>query len=906
MTETLITTKFFKPRLSPNLVERPRLIRRLNTGLDKALTLISAPAGYGKSTLIAHWLENIVRPSCWLGLDMGENDAVGFITNFVAAIQQIDPTIGTKVLSLMQVPRLPALEIMMASLINDIARKTESFVAVLDDFHVISNPVVQKMVSLLINRMPPRMHLVISTRHDPLFPLARLRSRGQITELRQNDLVFLEQEAAEFVNQSLGIRLEPVDLALLEQRTEGWIAGLQLAVHSLRYLDSDQISQFITNFSGRHHFVLDYLTEEVLQRQSPEISAFLLQTCVLDRLSGSLCDAVINAQDSYQEMDSVDDFPALSGSSQSILEYLDRANLFLVPLDDERKWYRYHQLFVDLLRARLQERSPGMVPKLYKRASDWCEANGLGPTAVDYAFAAGDIDRAAGVIKRLIRKTTTWSRVGVGVFLGWMDRLPADRINSCPWLRLYRSRAFAVTGRLDAADDVLTETELFIRANPTDVPDGDILLETIAVDRQGYAILRGDVRKVLDTVQNELAWLSPDKPVSHIRPLVLLGIASLQAGEIDRAFDGYSRAIMVARTAGIKFADHSLATGMAQVLMAKGQLEQANQMCQQSLSSTAGNPVLAPAEGQLRLTWARILYERNDLENARQQLMKGLGLINHLGSVEGLALGYALLALTLLALGDRSEGQSAMLQAVQLARGSNIDRIIRLLLAYQTRYWLIQGLIDPAVRWAVEYERIGETDYLREFEDLTLARVYLSAGRIRDAWNLLERFKEAGRNGSIIDVLALRAIACMEKDMDGALDSLGKSLILAEPEGYCRLYVDHGESLRRLLIRAAAKGVYPDYTRKLLAAFQGPLVEKAGEEISPVQPLDLVEPLTTREIDVLRLLSTGHTNREIAEKLFISMHTVKSHARNLYAKLQVRSRRQAVYKARELGMLPHL
>jgi LuxR family maltose regulon positive regulatory protein len=388
----------------------------------------------------------------------------------------------------------------------------------------------------------------------------------------------------------------------------------------------------------------------------------------------------------------------------------------------------------------------------------------------------------------------------------------------------------------------------------------------------------------------------------QLRPLVLLGLGLLQTGDSDGAQRALSQAIQLAQRFGIKFADPSLTTGMAQVLLVKGQLEQADRLCQESLNAIGDNPVLAPAEGQLRMTWARILYERDELENALKQLRQGLDMINQLGSVEGVAVGYALLAMTQLLLGDRYGAQSAIRQAVQLALGSNIDRIVQLIMAYQARFWLLQGLIDPAKRWAAEYKKIKDTEYLREFEDLTLVRVYLASGRTDTALSVLAQFEDAGRNGTMIDVLALQAIARREKDLDSALEYLGRSLALAEPEGYCRLYVDHGEPMRHLLTRIVNSGLFPDYGQKLLKGFRTSS-RKEADDLLLVQPIEMIEPLTAREFDVLNLLAAGHTNKEIADKLFISIHTVKTHARHLYEKLQVRGRRQAVYKARELGLI---
>ena len=554
MAAPLLTTKLYIPPIRPEVVPRPRLLEHLNAGLDRKLTLVSAPAGYGKTTLISAWLHTADVPFAWLSLDEGDNDPVRFFTYLIAALQGIDVEIGHSVQGWLEAPQPPALEELAATLINDIAAVPGSFVLVLDDHHVITERAIHESISFLLERQPPQMHLVIATRHDPPVPLARLRARGELVEVRQSDLCFTVEEAAAFLNQSLGLDLSASEVALLGERTEGWIAGLQLAGLSMQGRDAESVAHFIREFSGRHHFILDYLTDEVLKRQAEPVQDFLLRTSILERMCGPLCDAVVDQDAGPDGVEHRD--------GQAMLEELQQANLFVVPLDDERKWYRYHHLFAQLLRARLDETRPGLAADLHRRAATWHEENGLGFGAVQHALATGDHALAAAVIERTILKLDIWSSTEITTVLGWMKALPDDVVRTRPWLRLFIARTLYVSGQWETTDQMLQDLEDWLYDNP-ETPEAQRLLALVVADRAGYALVRGEVRKGKELVRRMLARASQDEMLIDVRAAAMLGMAHVRAGEVVEAQRAFSQAVNAApgRAHGLCHCAHHLQSG---------------------------------------------------------------------------------------------------------------------------------------------------------------------------------------------------------------------------------------------------------------------------------------------------------------------------------------------------------
>jgi LuxR family maltose regulon positive regulatory protein len=901
MTPSLLTTKLYIPPIRPEVVPRPRLIERLNAGLYRKLTLVSAPAGYGKTTLVSTWLHGTDLPFAWLSLDEGDNDPIRFFTYLVAALQEIDAQMGRSVQERLEAPQTPPFESLVAVPINDIASAPRRFVLVLDDHHAIAERAIHEGIGFLVDRQPPQMHLVIATRQDPPLPISRLRARGEMTEIRRQELCFTPEEAASFLNRSLGLDLPASEVAILGERTEGWIAGLQLAGLSMQGRDAEGRAHFIDEFSGRHHYILDYLTDEVLGRQPEPIQTFLLRTCILDRMCGPLCDA-LNGQEARPG-------DALPRDGQATLERLQKANLFVVPLDDERRWYRYHQLFAQLLRARLREMYPGRAIELHRQAASWYEENGLGYDAVRHAIATQDDALAAAVIERAILKLDTWSSADITTVLGWIKALPDEVVHTRPWLRLFLSRTLYITGHREATDQMLQDLEVWLQDN-ADVPEAERLLNLVVADRAGYASVHGELRQARELAERMLERAPKADVLTRVRALAILGMAYYRAGAVAEAHQAFSEAVDSGREEDrIRFAIGPVVSNLAEIGFIQGHLRLAWQICQQAVEIGTVDGQRHATTGFARLEQAKILYEWNDLEAAERSLLEGLELLRRGGIGEHFGNMHAVLAQIRQAQGDRAGAQSAIQQAVQIAESASIRRLSIQALAYQTRIWLAQGELELARRWARDYGQVGETEYLREYEDLTLARVMLADGQAYEALVLLDSLlraaETAGRGGRVIEALALRALAHQtQAHTNRAVDDLARALELAEPEGFVRTFVDEGEPMAALLRRAASRGIAPAYASTLLAVFRAS--EPQGSTALPVHAQPLVEPLSDRELEVLHLLADGLTNAEIAQRLVISLPTVKSHTRSIYGKLGVHSRKQAVARARELGILPSL
>jgi LuxR family maltose regulon positive regulatory protein len=905
MATPLLTTKLYIPPARPDWVPRPHLIARLNAGLYHKVTLISAPAGSGKTTLASAWLSRLRKPAAdrgqaieeepahrdvaWLSLDEGDSDPARFFAYLLAALGTVEASLGQGVRHLLEASQLLPIQPLVAALINDLAARPEPLVLALDDYHTIDDLTIHEALSMLVERQPANLHLVLITRLDPPLPLSRLRGRGQVTEIRQGDLRFTSEEAARFLNESMGLQLAPSEVVLLESRTEGWIAGLQLAALSMQGRDRESVAGFIAGFSGRYHFLLDYLTDEVLGQQSEMIQTFLLRTSILKRMCGPLCDALLQTES--------------QGEGKKILAHLEAANLFTVPLDDEHRWYRYHSLFGELLRARLQETQPEQLPELHRRAAAWYEQEGSGVEAVHHALASQDDELAAAVIERTITRLSTWSRADVAMIQQWLQALPDNVTRDRPWLQLFASRTLYVSGQPEAASRTLQELERWLRDHP-ELPDAERLVRLAIVDRASYAVVLGDVQQAKQLARQVLTGAPDDDPIGRFRTPAILGMAHSRAGEVSEAHRAFSQASEFALAAGLSFAAVPFLCNLADVEIKQARLRQAKQTCEQAGQLAVVDGVPASVAGFVGLEMSKILYEWNDLDAAEHHLLEGLELLSQSGVSESFGSGHAVLAQLKQALGDHEGARAAAQQALHIAQRDNIPRLIGLTSAYQARIWLAQGRLDLAARWARDYQQVGETEYLREFEDLTLVRALLAEGRPAETLALLNPMlssaTDAGRMGPVIEIQALRALAFHALDEpDAALDAIEQALAVAEPEGYVRLFVDLGQPIVALLKGAGSRGVKPQYISRLLAAF-------APHE--PLQPdlerQPLVEPLTDRELEVLQLLAGRLSNRELGRRLFISLPTVKSHTRSIYGKLGVHNREQAVARARALGILP--
>ncbi len=891
MPTQILATKLYIPPPRPNAVLRPRLGERLNEGLaaGRRLTLISAPAGFGKTTLVGEWIARCGQPAAWLSLDAGDNDPAGFLIYLVAALQTAAPGIGAGMLAGLRAHRSqpPNIEGLMSGLLNELASRAEPLILALDDFHVIEAPALSQALTFLVEHLPPQLHLVITTREDPPFPLARWRVRGQLTELRAADLRFTPAEAAEFLNQVMGLSLSAEDVAALEARTEGWIAGLQLAALSLQGLPLPDAAGFIRSFTGSHHFVLDYLVEEVLGRQPVGIQAFLLHTSILDRLCGPLCDAVVCAAPS---------------SGQANLDFLERANLFVVPLDDERRWYRYHHLFAELLRQRLgQSLAPEAIAELHIRASEWCENNGLVFEAFRHATAANDVERGVRLMESK-RMPIHVQSVALAI-AGWLESLPKSLRDARPALWWKQASLLLLIGQTAGVEELLlaTEAALAAAALPGVEPDDATrnLIGKIAVARATLAQIQAQPDAILFQARRALEYLHPNNLPYRSTATRTLGFAHYLQGDRAGASQAYAEALSLARAAGDVPNAILASIRLGQIQESESQLRLAAETYRQVLQLVGDySPPNSPVA---YLGLARICYEWNDLAAAEQYGEKSLQLARQYDQIiDRTILSELFLARLKVAQGDAIGAARLLTQTEQMARQKNFTFRIPDIAAAQAMICLHEGKIAEAAELARQHDL-----------PLVRARVLIAQKEPAAALVILESLQKQYEEKGLADG-ALRAmiVASLALDARGekqeAMERLGEALALAEPNGFIRLFVDEGEQMATLLSATAAQGIMPDYVSRLLAAFQSP-VKGAEKTTNPapysVHASSLVEPLSGRELEILKLIVQGLSNREIGERLFLALDTVKGHNRRIFGKLQVESRTEAIARARELGLL---
>jgi LuxR family transcriptional regulator, maltose regulon positive regulatory protein len=915
----LLETKLYVPRrrLRPGLVPRPRLIQRLDRGVERRLTLVSAPAGFGKTTLLAEWVAGAAGEgrAAWLSLDQGDNNLERFWSYVVTALRSVRSEVGESALSLLRSPRPPPSEWVLTALINDIsaiddvpsAGSAGGLTLILDDYHVIEAEPVHLGVAFLLDHLPPRMHVVVATRSDPPLPLARLRGRGDLTELRAADLRFTPDEAAAFLNEVMGLELSAADVATLERRTEGWIAGLQLAALSMQ--GRADVPGLVRAFAGDDRYIVDYLVEEVLRRQPPSTRDFLLRTSILDRLSGPLCDAVTSRDD-----------------GRELLASLERGNLFVVPLDDKRHWFRYHQLFADTLRVHAADEEPDQIPILHRRASRWCERNGQPSEAVRHALAAKDFGRAAGLVELAGRAMLTGRQDDA--FLAWLQALPNELVRTRPVLSVYYALAL-VADDPEAAEDHLRDAErlLDMTAQTSERREGAAvemvvhndegfrsLPGTIAIVRAYRAGALGDVPGIAHHARRAWELLPETDDLWRGAAGGLLGLAHWTSGDLEAAYQAFSDAWASLRRTGDLTQEISGAFVLADIRTAQGRLGEAARLYEQALQRAAGEggPMPPPA-ADLYVGLSELRYEHGDLEEASRYLQRSKELSAHGGISEHRHRWYVAMARIKQAREDL-DGALDLLDAAERVYIRSPAPDVRPIAAVKTRVWVRQGRLAEALGWTRERGLSVDDDlgYLREFEHITLARVLLAhytrdrvGGSLREAMALLERLRNAAeegeRTGSLIEILALQALAHQGQGaIRRALTPLERALTLAEPEGYVRIFVGEGQAMRTLLRHAAARGVASSYTQRLLAAFDEPA--QPGSAAARASA-GLAEPLTGREVELVRLIASGMRNQEIADHLFISLATVKRHIANAYRKLGVSHRTEAVARANELNLL---
>jgi LuxR family maltose regulon positive regulatory protein len=894
-TDSLVSTKLQPSQARPKLVARSRLTAKLEREPSRKLTLISAPAGFGKTTLLVEWLRERAGGEgwvAWLSLDEGDNDPVRFMSYLVVALRRTsEEEIGEGVLVALRSPEPPRIEAMIAALVNEIAALPRELTLVLDDYHLIDSQSVHGVVSFLLEHLPDNVHLIVASRVDPPLQLARLRARNQMIHLDAADLSFTSEEASTFLNDVMGLELSVEDLATLEERTEGWIAGLQLAALSIQ--DRKDVSGFIKAFSGSYRDVLDYLAEEVLARQPERVRDFLLQTSILDHLTGSLCDALTGRSD-----------------GQGMLERLERDNLFVFALDEERRWYRYHHLFADFLRGRLMRERPESTGELHLRASGWYEGNGHLSEAVGHALSAPDHNLAARLIEEGVEGAV--ERGEGTTALRWLEALPIEAKRLRPRLFVEHAVALVITGRPDDAEPLLKEAE---RTAEADGEEGQFLLGFASTVRSWRARLRGDAPEAVELARRGLSLL-PDEEV-HVRnyAAVRLGDALRIVGDLAAADEAYAEAAEIGRAAHHAYGRLAGMVMHARVRAEQGRLREADEEFRRALQLlTEEGFELSPAAGIVHIGMGALLYERDDLDAAMRELERGMELAERTGDVSTLVWAYVTISRNNLAQGDESGALQRARQAEHVARDSGADLQIAIALDWMTRLLLARGDLTEAVAFEQERATNAENaaDAARVVDRLTSARLLYAQGQHREALPQLEELGEtaeaAGRTGNLIEILALQALALWAgSKKERAVSTLAESLALAEPEGYVRTIVDEGPQMATLLsevLGAKQRGrtdllrcVPAHYIRKLLAALE----RDAASAASPAAGLP--EPLSERELEVLRLIASGKSNRRIASELFVSVGTVKTHINNLYRKLDAHSRTQALARARELKLL---
>ena len=902
MLSTLLATKLHRPRPTANLVARPRLTRRLDEGLRNGhrLFLVVAPAGYGKTTLVTEWLDRTGIPSAWLSLDEADNDPLRFFTYVVAALQEtVDLNLDLPPRETF--PMAPqSTESFVLPLINDLAAVERPVILALDDYHLITAGPVQEAMVFLLRRAPQNLHLVVLTRADPPFPLPRLRVRGRMTEIRDHDLRFTPEEMAAFLNALHRLNLGVEQITALEARTEGWAAGVQLAALSLQGSSAEQAAEFISAFSGSHHYIVDYLFEEVLSRQPDAVREFLLQTSILERMCAPLCETILAR--GAREPGSSGEGDVASGP-RGILDYLQRSNLFLVPLDDERYWYRYHHLFIDVLRGMLHAASqPDQIAALHGRASDWYRQNGFVADAVHYALMGRHHERAAEIVEE-----NAWSMVRhaeLTILKAWIEALPDDSLAARPWLRIYYAWALFFS-ESEAAEAQLRAVEQHLRAADATAPPAE-MQGHIAAIRAWIAYMRGDPDRAALFSRQALEFCPQIDASVRSGLLAIWAEGCLVQNDLAGCARAFAEAVDLARSSGNVMLEVVSRTSLGALRRAMGHLREAEAIYQEALQIATRHK--SPVAGQAYACLAHVYWQWNDLASARLYTEKLIESSGTWGLVDGVACGHLNLATLLQEQGDLRGANQAIARASQVMHDHPLElRSMPWLGATRARLWLEQGKLDDARQWAEArgLSAEGMFDLAHEIEYLTLARLLLAEGRVDEAKHLLFRLQSAaestGRHGNLIQVLVLQAIALeMESDAGSALVVLERAVSLARGEGYVRVFLDEGKPVEALLRTAILRWRDHDdraYARKLLAAFGDEAVPAAAEQAPPA------DILSERELEVLRLMAAGRSNQEIADELVIALGTAKRHTANIFHKLDVRNRTEAVARARQLGLL---
>jgi LuxR family maltose regulon positive regulatory protein len=879
------------PPLRTDLVQRPQIIERLNKGLRGKLTMISAPAGSGKTTTLIEWLNLIGKPSAWLSLDAEDNDISRFLTYFISALQTVDESFGESALSMRLVPQAPSNKAILSELINSIGIYQGDLILVLDDYHAIESQQVHDLVNYFLENQPENIHLVIASRYDPPLPISRLRGQRQLMEIRSHDLRFDREEMDKFLNEIMGLELNPENIELLEERTEGWIVSLQLLALSLQ--DREDKQDFVTSFSGDHHYVVDYLVDEIMTSQSEEIQTFLYQTSILDRLCAPLSNAVVK-----------------SDKSHNLLQHLEKTNLFLIPLDTERQWYRYHHLFVDYLRQHLQEHQPEIITGLHQRAAEWYKNNGFVEEAIKHSLRAEEYDFAATIIEK--NADDFWWSGDQATLQRWLTAIPDETIKARPRLSISFAITDLMAGRSEEIEKRLQAAEKAIKQNISKTIETELHGIIAAIRASSAFLIQGNIPATIKYSQKALELLPEENATWRSVVALDSGDAHSVTGDLEAAKQAFHQAVTASKQAKHVFLFMLSSAKLANNYLVRGHLHAGAEAVQQALEYAEERGVLQTTSTALLFTiLADILCEWNQLTDSLNHIERGIELSERSNNLLSVAWSYRTLTKILFSSGDLVGAQKAIRRLESLARKTDLPSyIISSLVTWKVRIEIAKSRIDKsrlgiAERLLQEYEikiddEISYDNFLRYF---SLARLRIAQKKYDEAektldWLLITAESWGYANG-LIELLVLKSLVLFSQDKETqALTVLGDALAKAEPEGYVRIFVDEGEPMAKLLQRARANGIAPDYVNSLLAAFDTIMVAEPSS-IGQV----LLEPLSKRELEVLRLLTTELSVPEIADELIVSANTVRTHTRNIYAKLDVNNRRSAVRRAEELKLL---
>ncbi len=881
--QPLLKTKLHIPHRRPDMVPRPLLIKQLNERIQRKLTLIAAPAGYGKTNLASEWTHSLQSEDTsnnritWLSLEEADSEPIRFLSYVIAALQQVAPEIGVGALSLFEMAQSPPINTVLNELINDIAGLDYHIMLVLDDYHVISHPEIHEALRYLVEHQPHQMHLVITSREDPPLPLPRLRARGEMAEIRMHDLRFSLDKTTQFFSHSMKLDLESEVISVLEARTEGWIAGLQLVGIVLKNLPDHQA--FMDTFSGSHRYVLDYLTDEVLQSQDEEVRQFLVQTAILKRFNTDICQAVTG-----------------NPNSQFILEQLEQTNMFIVPLDHERVWYRYHHLFADSL---LTELSKAEASELYKKASAWHEANDMIFEAVTYALDSADPEFMVDMIDVALQQETIWSSGNLVLYSSWLEKLPAQVLANRPRLSLNAAFVLYLSGRFDDALQLIALAETDLAAQPAS-PEVENLLALVGLYRGSIAAVRGDVEQAIELITFAQSRLPRADHMAHARAHFSLGVANEMSGQADDAAKNFLRASEKAQSAGVLHLAVHARCSAAQVLIVLGRLNLAEQACRTAIDLAEGQRF--PPLGVALLILGGIALERNDLASAEQLLNEGIALPSQrmllIHVIAGMA-SYVHLTVC-------QENPAEFLNAIdevnaileEYDKEYDVDRFYLVAAAHQARMHIFLADRQAVDQWAKAYQA-SRTDSPFEYAELTLVRYLLMSGDYEAVPSILQPLLDAarheGRFRASMEIKLLFSRCCQDKgDIPTALKWVSEALEIAAPEGFIRIFLDEAPVLELLpQVRETA----PDLVDAILGQ------QKSPDDVErPAQP-QLPEPLTEQELNILALIVGGKTNQQIADELVVTLGTVKWHVHNILQKLGVNNRTQATIRAQELGLL---